>query len=162
MKATVSSTSFWRFLACQLKQNQSRCVWWSPDSVSPQRGTFDHVYIRTWKECLLIIQKTISRTFLEKCEQRITLKSSGNYYRTTKLSVVTSSFIFCWATLLTSRNSLIRSVTSKVNDSTRIWRSWKNWIRVDEMVDSCWSKKRFFLLRIFIHLVFFFRWFYKR
>ena len=76
-----------------------------------------------------------SRHFLAINKHRILLKLSRNYERASKPleAAWASSWIFCLAIFLTSRKTLVKSAMSKVNDSTMVWRSWKNGNKLNRM-----------------------------
>ena len=94
-----------------------------------QKWAFYQDNIWTQKEWLVIIQrfcqdlswKYTSKELHQNCPETIGEQQNA-----------TSNCIFFIAILLTSQKTL-RSVMSKMSDSTKIWKSWSTGIRVHEM-----------------------------
>ena len=129
----VSSTSFWHFLACQLKKEKNQGVFDGPQI--RQLIKHDH-FIWTMSE----FEKNRRSSFKDLVKNILRNKGVQNYTEifqkllkdTNPLAATwTLNCIFYTVIFLTFRKAFVKSAMSKINDSTMSWRSWKNNIRVD-------------------------------
>ena len=144
--ATVSSTSPWHFLDCQLKKSRPVCLMVHKFDSSSKMNISQRL-CQILRRMLGYHSKTSSRTFLEIHVQVITQKLFRSYWRATKHLVATCilNYIFALPScqLLEDLGAVSDEQGERFHQDLKIMeeRYQGRW-DVHMMADYCWSIKR--------------------